>query len=406
MDQLVVPARGEVPLTADVVIVGGGIVGVASAFFCSRLGMTTVVVEKRETLGSLTTAVSTECFRAQFENPELIGLMRSSIEIFADFPAVVGIPHLDIGLRRQGYLYITGDPQRVERYEKLVEVQSAAGLNDVDLLSGEEARTRFHYLGPRVVAARYRAGDGWLSVHELLHGFAKGSRARFLLDTAAVGIMLDANGIAGVETNKGIVQTRRAVICAGPFSGRVARLAQVNLPLTLLRRHTLVVRSCDLVPRTAPFTMDDDTGVYWRPAGAGAFIGKAFEDQPEDPTDAVPVDWEFPSLVLTPGAEWSIGRLVPFWNRAPNLLSKSNLHLSAGQYVYTPDHKPIIGPCREVPGLYFNLGYAGYGIMGAPEGGRRLAQMLQDARPDTDNPFSYTRFPGASQMLEAQEKVY
>lgn len=405
MGEVTVPLKGELSHVADVVIVGGGIVGVSSAFFLSRAGLKTVVVEKREALGSLTTASSTECFRAQFESPENIALMLGSIEILSRFPEVVGVPDADINLRQQGYLYVTTDPREAEVYREIVRAQHKAGLTDVELLSGDEARARFPYLSPQIVAARYRTGDGWLSVHEMLYGFVKGSQAQFLLQTAAIGIALDREGVAAVETDRGTIETRRVVIAAGPFSRHVACLAGVELPLTLLRRHRLAVLHCDLVPRRAPLTIDDDTGVHWRPEGAGALMGKAFEEEPEEPKEVVPTDRSFPAMVLDPQSPYRASRVSPFWNRATNLLNRSNLDLYAGQYTYTPDHMPIIGPCSGVPGLYVNTGYSGHGIMGAPEGGKRLAHLIVGKASDSENPFSFERFfvPGA--VLEPKEKI-
>ncbi len=406
MRRITVPLKGGLPETAEVVIIGGGIVGVSTAFFCSQAGLKTVVVDKREALGTLTTARSTECFRAQFESPADIALMLGSIELFAHFPEVVGIADVDISLRPQGYLYATMDPQQAEAYKAMVKAQHQSGLTDVELLDGAEARTRFPYISPQVIAARYRAGDGWLSVHELLYGFAKGSQAQFLLQTAATGIIRDTRGVAGVETSRGTIETRTVVVAAGPFSGRVAQLAGVELPLTLLRRHRLAVLRYDLVPRAAPFTMDDDTGVYWRPEGAGALMGKAFEQEPEEPKDSVPVDWTFPVMVLDPASPWSAGRLSPFWNQESNVLHKSNTDLSAGQYTYTPDHMPIIGPAASAPGLFVNTGYSGHGIMGGPEGGRRLTQLILGQASDRNNPFSLERFSGPERVRQAKEKVY
>lgn len=386
-----IPHGDELPGGSDVVIVGGGIVGASTAFFCSRLGLDTVLIEAGQALGGLTTAVSTECFRAQFESEANIKLMLASIDLLAHFSEVVGLDDVDINLRRQGYLYLTTSPEQAETDRRIVQRQHAAGLQDVELLSGDEVRARFPYLSDQVVAARYRAGDGWLSVHELLYGFVRASRARFLLDTGVTGITRLRSGLC-VHTTRGDIQAASVVIAAGPFSASVAEMAGVDLPLLLLRRHRLAVLKCDGVPPNAPFTMDDDTGVYWRPEGAGALMGKAYEDVPEEPTHNVAPDWGFPAMVLDPESPCRASRLSPFWAQAPNLMARSNINLAAGQYSYTPDQMPCIGSCSRVPGLFFNAGYAGFGIMGAPEGGRRLAEIIAGKSSEAGNPFAYERF--------------
>ena len=406
MGEIKIPSAEDMPATADVVVIGGGIVGVSTAFFCSRAGLKTVVLEKRDALGTLTTARSTECFRAQFESPADIDLMLGSIAIFRHFSDVVSIPDADIHMRPQGYLYATREPAQAQEYRRMVAAQHAAGLTDVQLWSGDETRERFPWVSPDIIAARYRASDGWLSVHEMLYGFAKGSRARFLLQTEATSMLRDSSGVAGVQTGRGAVSSRVVVVAAGPFSARVARWAGVELPLTLLRRQRMAVLCCDLVPRDAPFSMDDDLGSYWRPEGAGALVGRAYEDVPEEPLELVPVDWTYPAMLLDPDSPWSVGRMAPFWNQATEALRKPNLDLSAGQYTYSPDHVPLIGPVVGAPGLFVNGGYSGHGIMGGPEGGRRLSQLILGEVQDADNPFSPQRFsrPGAAHA--ALEKVY
>ena len=99
-------------------------------------------------------------------------------------------------------------------------------------------------------------------------------------------------------------------------------------------------------------------------------------------------------------------RIAPFWNQASGVLHKPNLDLSAGQYTYTPDHVPIIGPYAAAPGLFINTGYSGHGIMGGPEGGNRLTQLILGHVRDADNPFSLERFSRAGGLHGALEKVY
>jgi len=188
MGKIIVPGASEFPRQADVVIIGGGILGTATAFYASRAGLDTVVLEMRDGLATLTTAASEECFRAQFSEPENVAMMKASIEVFENFPEVIGVPGYDIGLHQQGYLFYTDAPEAPQTLRSQVELQQSIGLGDVEFLTGDEVRRRFPWASPRVAAATYRAGDGWLSAHELTHGFAKGSEALFLLRTKATGM--------------------------------------------------------------------------------------------------------------------------------------------------------------------------------------------------------------------------
>ncbi|RLB80344.1 MAG: hypothetical protein DRH15_07650, partial [Deltaproteobacteria bacterium] len=169
--------------TADVVVVGGGIVGTATAFWLSREGLDTIVVEARDGLSTLTTAASAECFRAQFTEPAIAPLAKESIEFFENFAEMVGLPGWDIGLKQQGYLFITDDEAMIPELEDAVRQHHSLGVTDSEVLTGEEVRARFPFISPKVVGATFRQRDGWLSVHELTQGFAKGSSARFFVKT-------------------------------------------------------------------------------------------------------------------------------------------------------------------------------------------------------------------------------
>ena len=105
-----VATEASLPRTADAVVVGGGIAGTATAFWLSRAGLDTVVLERRDGLGTLTTAASAECFRAQFTEPAMMALARPSLEFFENFAERTGLPDYSIGLHQQGYLFVTADP--------------------------------------------------------------------------------------------------------------------------------------------------------------------------------------------------------------------------------------------------------------------------------------------------------
>jgi sarcosine oxidase subunit beta len=354
----------------------------------------------RDGLGTLTTAASEECFRAQFSEPENVVMMKASIEVFENFPEVIGVPGHDISLHQQGYLFYTDDPEGSETLRARVELQQSIGLDDVEFLSGDEVRRRFPWASPKVTAATYRARDGWLSTHELTHGFAKGSEALFLLRTRATGIELGSQGVKGVETNRGRISTRTVVIAAGPFSGLVARLAGVELPLTILRRQKVIIGQDLAIPQDAPMTIYVPSGAYWRPEVGGGALGWATPEEPGEPLEKVPTDWAFPALVIE-----EVSKLAPFWGEVAGRLTRDSVFLSAGQYTCTPDSKPILGPSPDVEGLFFNLGYSGHGIMGAPEGSRYVVATITGLMSDEDNPFSYQRFARGEVMVLKEKMV-
>ena len=387
MGKVLEPAADTFPGTADAVVIGGGIVGVATAFWLSRAGLETVLVEMRDGLSTLTTPNSIECFRAQFTEPPMAELALPSIEVFEHFADVVGIPDYDISLRHQGYLFVTDDEDQLDELKAAVANHRSLGVTDSEYLDHDELLARFPYLSDRVVGATFRQRDGWLSTHEATQGFAKGSTATFLISTRATGIQRDARGVCAVETDRGTIATRVVVNAAGPFAGVVGRMAGVDLPLEPVRRQKVFVSPKPSIPQDAPLTIDLVEDAYWRPETGGAYIAWVDPDEPVgDPAEELPTDWDFAAIVLD-----KLVRLNPFWEEIAETLKGEDLHPSAGQYVYTPDEQPLIGPVPELSGFYVNCGYWA-GVMLSPEAGRRIARLVTGEMKPEDNALRPTRY--------------
>ncbi|HZC99705.1 MAG TPA: FAD-dependent oxidoreductase [Actinomycetes bacterium] len=375
------------PRGAELVIIGGGIVGAATAFYASRAGLRPLLLERRPALCSLTTAVAAGGCRLQLETEEQLRLVRESAELFADFAEVTGQAEYGGGLRRQGYLWLTTSEDGAERQRRLVAAQRGWGVSGVELLSGDEARRVFPFVGPRVVQARFRADDGLLDPKGVTMGLVAASGARVAVGCGVVGLHQRAGGgRVEVETTRGRLGADTVVVAAGPFSGEVARLAGVDLPVSTVRRQKLVLPEVPQVPASAPMTIDDDTGVHWRPAFRGAAL--LFADPttpPSPPNDDVPLDHRFAFQLLDPSSPVSAARVTPLWREVWERWSAPWL-LQAGHYTMTPDRRPLIGH-TAVEGLLVNSGYSGRGVMAGPAGSRHLVDLLTGKVPASDNPF-------------------
>src|SRR6266536_2534602 len=363
------------PRTAELVVIGGGIVGAATAFHAARAGLRPLVLERRPALCSLTTAVAAGGFRLQLETREQLELVRESAELFLHFAEATGQRGYDPAVRQQGYLWLTTTAEGAERQRRLVERQRAWGVGDVDLLDGDEARRAFPFLAKEVVQARFRAADGLLDPKAVTMGLVAASDAGVVVGCGVVGLRLRGGSVIEVETTLGKVAAGAVVVAAGPFSGEVARLAGVALPVTAVRRQKLVMPEVPQVPADAPMTIDDDTGVHWRPAFRGASLLFAEPDTPPSPpSEHVPLDHRFAFRLLDPASPVSASRVTPFWREVWAAWSAPWM-LQAGHYTMTPDHRPLIGP-TEVEGLLVNSGYSGRGVMAGPAGSRRLVDLL------------------------------
>jgi sarcosine oxidase subunit beta len=380
----------DLPASADVVIIGGGVLGAATAFYASRAGLRAVVVERRPLLGTVTTTAASGGFRLQFDNPDETALVQESVETFANFADVTGLTSFDIGFRPRGYLFVTTKPETARSQAQRIERQRGWGVADVELLDGEEARYRFPYLDEMIVSARYRAKDGFIAPKQLTYGYARGSQATFLVDTDVTGIAVGDSRVRAVETSRGTIATDNVVICAGPFSGLVARLAGLDLPVTAVRRNKLVMPNVPEVPADAPFVIDEDNGAHWRPAYGGAVL--VYTDPttpPSDPAMNVVPDSSYPFVLLDPASEHTVVRACPFWRQVWER-GYDWWALQAGQYTYTHDHRPFLGP-TPIDGLHLNTGYSGHGVMGSAGGSRRVIDLLLGRARQADNPFRWDR---------------
>jgi sarcosine oxidase subunit beta len=386
MGRIYVPCEEDL-CPRDVVVIGGGIVGVATAFWLSKASLDVVLVEMRDGLSTLTTTASAECFRAQFAEPEMSLLTQESIKIFEDFGNVIGIPGYDISLHQQGYLFMTDNPEMVKELERAVQEHHRLGVTDSEFLTGDEVRSRFPFVSPAVVAATFRQRDGWLSTHEVTQGFAKGCDAEFFVETKATNILFDRNGVSGVGTNRGNIQAEVVVNAAGPFAGEVGRMVGVDLPMEPVRRQKIFVTPSPMIPQDAPFTVDLTNNSYWRPEVGGALLGWVDPDEPvSEPSENVKADWDFPAIVLD-----KVMRLSPFWEEVAQGLKKPDVMVSAGYYIYTPDDQPLIGPVADVSGFHLNCGHWA-GVMLAPAAGKRIADLVTGKTAQKDNPLRLSRF--------------
>mgnify|MGYP000969227633 CR=1 FL=1 len=289
----------HLPRTADVVVVGGGIIGCASAFFLSRAGLRPLLVERLPTLAGLATAQSMEAFRAQFVEPENVAMMRESIAFYERFAGETGLPDYDIGLRQQGYLFLTTTEDGPERFARRVSDQHALDLRDVEYLAPDEVRRRFPFVTGGITAATYRARDGWLSANEAAFGFASASGATVATGVTVTGFRRSGARVTGVDTDAGPVDAGAVVLAAGPYARRLAGLLEIDLPLTNLRRHRVTIGGHPLIPKDAPMTIDQDSGAHWRPESGGAALAWAqTHEQPQEPADRVRPNPDFPFEVL------------------------------------------------------------------------------------------------------------
>ena len=353
--------------TAEVVIIGGGIVGSSIAYHLTAAGCRSVLVVEREThQGKGSTGKSMGGVRAQFSTPVNIQMSLYSIPFYATFEERLGHPS---GYKPQGYLFLATKEAHLKYLRANYERQVAMGLKDVRLLAADEIVKLYPQLrSDDIVGGSFCSTDGFVDPYSAMVGFmtrAAEQGARLLRDTEVTAIQRDARGIAGVETSRGPVATRTVVNAAGPWAAQVAQLAGVDLPVEPLRRMLVPTEPCDDFPHSAPMIIDMSNGFHFRPEALGFLL--AWNDPEETPGFKTDFDPAFVEKILTRAAN----RVPCFENLAVN-----PKRAWAGLYEMTPDHHPILGPAPEVPGFFLANGFSGHGVMHAPATGKILADLI------------------------------
>jgi sarcosine oxidase subunit beta len=353
--------------TAEVVIVGGGIVGSSIAYHLTAAGRRDVlVVERESTQGKGSTGKSMGGVRAQFSTPVNIQMSLYSIPFYARFEERLGYP---CDYRPQGYLFCASSEKHLAYLRTNYEKQVAIGLKDVRLLTGDEIRKMFPQLrGDDIVGGSLCSTDGFVDPNSAMVGFmtwATEHGATLWKSATVTGIKCDKKGISGVETSRGFVATRRVVNCAGPWAGEIAKLAGVELPVEPLRRMLVPSEPFDEFPHTAPMIVDMSNGFHFRPESRGFLL--AWNDPEETPGFKTEFDAAFVEKILTRAAD----RVPCFAN-----LPVNPKRAWAGLYEMTPDHHPILGEAPAVPGFFLANGFSGHGVMHAPATGKILSDLI------------------------------
>jgi sarcosine oxidase subunit beta len=413
--------------TADVVIIGSGIVGSSVAYHLAEQGCTNVLVIEREAhQGKGSTGKSMGGARAQFSTPVNIQMSIYSINFFAQFDEVVGHP---ADYRAHGYLFCATNERHLEYLKANRERQIMLGVKKVELISREDIVKLVPQLRvDDILGGTFCPTDGFVDPHSVMMGFMLKARergVRLWLDTKVTGIQLDAGSadvssasarrslaemndseragkaepfrtagrqsrVVGVTTTRGHVSTRVVVNAAGAWAAEVAGMAGAQLPVEPLRRQLVPTEPFDQLPKRFPMVIDMSTGFHFRREGKGILL--AWNDPEETPGFKTDFDQLFIEKILTRAA-----------SRVPCLVDAevNPRRAWAGLYEMTPDHHAIIGPAPNVQGLYFVNGFSGHGVMHSPASGRITADLILRGRSDLidASQLSVERF-GQGRLLE------
>lgn len=354
---------------AEVVVVGGGIMGLSIAYnLARRHGVTDVTVIDQSYLCGGASGRNGGGVRAQWSSESNVRLMRESIRLCEDFAREMKI---NVWFRQGGYLFLVRDEAKRRSLEASVKVQNEAGLK-TRMLTPAEARKVVPQLDVNgVVAASYNPSDGVVFPWPFVWGYADGARrlgVEIATHTRVTGIRARGKRIEAVVTDRGEVATHTVVNAAGAWSPGVARLLGVELP-NHPHRHEICSTE-PLKPWLQPLVADLSDGLYFSQSTRGEIVGGISNEHVPAGMD-MNSSHEFLRLYAR-----SLTRAVP------SLGSVKVLRQWAGCYDLTPDANPIVGEVDEVERFFQASGFMGHGFMMAPVMGRLLAQQIAAGSDD------------------------
>jgi sarcosine oxidase subunit beta len=372
--------------SAEVVIIGGGVIGMSVARHLALAGCADVVVLERAHIAAGSSSKGVGGFRQQFDTEINARLSQLSL------PTLLELGE-QIELRQRGYMYLALSEESLARIRAKAERQRAWGV-PVELLSADEVRARCPYLHTAdVLGAAFCTLDGYARPPLAVAAYAREAAARGVevVEGAAVTAFELAPGgdgqrVEALVTTRGRIAARHVVLAAGPWAAQVAALAGQKLPVTPLKRQTFATPPWGGAP-DAPLTIDEDTGWHFRPEGDALRVALSGGETPgvEDFT----IDPELGRRAMAGAIHRLPGLRAAFGDGAPEPASGK-----AGLYEMTPDAHPILGPAPGVAGLIYACGFSGHGFMHSAAAGQLIAELITQGHTTSLDiaPLSVTRF--------------
>jgi len=355
------------PQTADILIIGGGVMGASAAYHLAKRGVKNIVLlEKESHFGTGATGRCAGGVRYQFSTEINVTLSIHSLPMIERFKEELG---QDPGYHKYGYLLVATNENIVREFEHNVAMQNRLGVG-TELLSGDEVRKRLPLMRfDDALAGTFHHLDGTADPNSLVMGYINAAQkmgVRTLTGADVIGITVSGGEIRSVKTNLGEIETRLVLNAAGPWSGLVGAMAGVHLPITPLRRQMFTTNPLREVPEDFPFVIDFAQSLYFHREGEGLLVGMSNPN--EKPGFDQNVDEDFELVNLESAIE-----------RMPLLEKASRASHWAGLYEITPDAHPIYG-VTDVKGFLLCTGFSGHGFMHGPVSGKLMSELILDGK--------------------------
>jgi len=360
----------ELPSRAELVIVGGGVMGASIAFHLAEAGVKNIVLLEQNELGSGSTCKAAGGVRAQFSDAVNIQLGLRSLEAFARFPER---PGQDIDFRKVGYLFLLSRQDDVRTFEQSIALQNSLGVPSRLIDPAEAKRLSPLIVTDDVIAAAWSPEDGLATPEAVVYGYAKGARklgVHVATQCTVTGIDRAGDRIRAVRTSHGTIETSTVICTAGAWSRAIGEMAGVDLPVTPYRRQVLFTEAMPNLP-PMPMTIDFATTFYFHAEGRGLLVGMSYQEEP-------------PGFNLERNDAWVPTLLTAAEKRAPAIGQAGIASGWAGLYEITPDHNALIGEARSVSRFLYATGFSGHGFLQGPAVGETIRDLYLGRTPAVD----------------------
>ena len=373
---------GNLPASAPVVVIGGGIMGCSTLYHLAEAGVTDAILLERNKLTSGTTWHSAAQVRALRSSRNLTDLIRHSIELYSRLEAETG---QSTGWINKGSLSIATNEERLIHIKRQ---EALAGLFGIEAksVSPGEARERWPLMNADdVIGAVWSPGDGRVSPSDLCAALVKGAKAhgcRIFEDTPVTGIVTEGGKVVAVETGAGLIRCDAVAVCSGLWSRKIAGMAGHKAPVWPCEHFYLLTRPIEAITGNLPSLSDHDGHLYIRDEAGGLLVG-CFEPmgKPIDPDrlgedfafQLLPEDWDhFEPMMLNA------------LHRLPVLEDTPVRMLLNGPESFTTDGSFLLGESAVTRGLFLGCGMNSVGVATGGGAGMALAHCIQHGHPPAD----------------------
>ncbi|MFV1951202.1 MAG: NAD(P)/FAD-dependent oxidoreductase [Nitrospinota bacterium] len=384
-----------IKVSSDVVIIGGGIVGISIAYHLAKKGCSNVIVlEKERLIGAGSTSKGAGGIRQQFSSEINIRLSMESVKIFEQLADEIGCKDL---FYQNGYLFLLSTEEEMESFKKNVVLQRDMGL-EVDILSPGDVKSMIPFVNTDdLLGATFCGTDGYADTDGVLQGFAREAKrlgAEIYLQTEVEGIEVKNGKVCRVKTGRGDIETHMLINAAGPYSAIIGKMAGIDLPVRPFRRQIFITESMSFIPDSMPMVIDFHARFYCRKESGGLLMGGGEKKEPS--SFDTNVDWDSLEILVEKGI-----------HRIPAIKDAKIKRGWAGLYSITPDFNPILGRVPRVEGFICAVGFSGHGFMHSPVAGKLISELIIDGEASTIDisPLSINRFEEKDKIVPEQNVI-